>query len=306
MKKTYDQQNWNRDLQRIIRRGAIRRGIKKSNSLNEIIDATRKFEDQFEVKKRTKKLINEDFSIDEEKRNVARRLREHLVAGGVERRGFAIVILGSAIHGGNMVRKLVMGKKNYFDPNSDIDLGILADEMDASFANDITEKAMLFFRNEKRFKLCLYMNPSKLKSSNIGSVKDAIEILNQVNKIGSVTKFDPLLLFFEPSIPPEINQNNRSLILEALSIIYQKDKRKWSNICRSILSGWKEIHYIEYKHIQDPTYSNNRIDDVIKAKVVRYSNRHMLIAMENLLMSTKVKRNLRSRIKSSFRGIFSF
>ncbi len=62
-----------------------------------------------------------------------------------------------------------------------------------------------------------------------------------------------LIVYLTPSIPPEVNQKHRNLIIRVLAEIKQRDPSKWQFIMDTISILWHHVHQLKPKHFYDGT-----------------------------------------------------
>lgn len=299
-KENYNSDNWINDVLRLIRRSTIQRKMRNSNSLRDVIAQTRAFENQNRVREEVEKLIKEEFSLDEEMISAATKLKRFLDTEVSKQNEFAIVILGSAIHGGAKIRSMMVENGEDHNDTSDLDFGILANNLDF-LDEDFVNKADNFLKKNSQLHVCETASPILLKSTNIKSVEDAKNRLEIMYKSKSAYEPEFIGLFFQPSIPPEVNQKNRKLIFEALHDIYQEDAEKWMDIFIVLLTFWKEMHNIKKNHLSYKRNSLNKIDHDLIEKVVKNSGKIMSYPMTELLTKKRMgQKSLFEKIRFFF------
>lgn len=214
-------------------------------------------------------LVEKQFVIDEKRAAVAAdlsiELQEHFGREGI--RGLAVVLLGSAVHGGVLTRRMMGTKKS-----GDFDYGIILD------GKDIDMKKFRGIRREMRdyvtdrltqlsekyeiwpaLERCVEMNPLNRWAWNLVSLT---EVMTEFHRRDKFEYDDPMYLYFFPSFPAKNNQRNRELMLEGFSRLARLDRGKWQQLTASFIEGWQGMHKIEIKHLTDVDEESLLVEDI--------------------------------------------
>lgn len=201
-----------------------------------------------------------------------------------------IVLLGSAVHGGSEVRKLFNESKSDFDwglvCDSDIATTSLSDQNNLRNIADFVDEAIMLFSDHNNVTLrgCDAMNGITIHEKNLVSTKSLLSEIIQASTADVSTKIPSrLIFFFQPSYPPEINQNNQKIILEMLTLLCKIDHKKWLLLIYHMIEAWKHIHFIKRKHL---TKSYGPQLDYDRSIYEKQSQREMSQPFVNLLNST--------------------
>lgn len=286
-----DKNSWRNNVARLIRRSAIDQNFprwRKTYSTQAIKDRVRERESRLAVKDLVEGLASEEFMVDPRMVEVAQKTFEGLKDKYPEIE--AVVIAGSSAQGGAMVRNATGSVP------SDFDWGLITNQDTGFKIGRITEDGKKIIVNEgKRLKLgrrfgpCKTFNPTELQATNItdqDKIYDSLEFLGTDN----TTRWErdevlqPLIIYFLPSWPAQINQDNRRQVLEALSRLSIDDHVKWQTAVEAISSKWQEFHVIKEKHFK---IAGTHIRDwKLRRNVAAEAPISMSGSMTELLMST--------------------
>lgn len=204
----------------------------------------------------------------------------------------AIVLIGSGAHGGKRLRKL---SRTY--GQTDVDWGIIYDSTQINQAFELFEgvtKAadgiLSQIKQEKRLPMglspdvqfCFFMNPKHVYGRSLPSVKDPsfLDKLDfwyfpgtgasnygphQNRSMPNLGAIQEAMLFFQPTLPRKIGENNVKRLLFYLSELSTSDHNRWELLASDLKSNWREIHHIKSKHfskydekVQEWAMSGNR------------------------------------------------
>ncbi|MBI2596126.1 hypothetical protein HYW46_05340 [Candidatus Daviesbacteria bacterium] len=262
---------WKYAFKRLIRRAAISKQLPKQQSLNKIIDEVRRYEEKIGLDKLADALIEEEVTIHPKMAGVANFAFEILSKKYPEIQ--AVVLLGSSIHGGAMVREASGSIKE-----PDFDWGIITDKsISDGKAVEIQEELKKYLPYiirklgfNETFHLCFAANPLWFRSISVKKQSDLENLLSYGQPLPS----DPLppfsqgktldpqqtaVFFLSPSFPPEINQQNREFLFGALRELAQTQREIWKIVVVKIHEEWSFVHGIRHKHFELPREKDQAI-----------------------------------------------
>lgn len=173
----------------------------------------------------------------------------------------AVVVFGSNAHGGIRIREalsqitgipITAGGHN----NTDFDWGIVSNDVtqDSQIQTrhdimiescaEIPEIAAKYGLNPYHFVVCGKHNPANNEciATNLANTEDAKALLKK-------GLWKTILIYFQPSIPEEINERNSELILQGLRELYTENSHEWQVAVDGLIKEWKGIHFIKRKHL---------------------------------------------------------
>lgn len=275
---------WQNDLRRLIRRSQIYQQMGAKTSIKEIKDTVREYETRLGVEELADSLVSEELVIQPRMARVAQKLQEELVKDFPEIK--AVVLLESSVHGGASIREATSSQKE-----PDLDWGIIfSKKEDFGSSERIVNKARALLRDIAKkenlfphFHSCHYVNPINFRTTEL-SEDDIVHILKSVadGKLGP----ENILLFLQPSFPPEVGQKNRAIIFEGLSKLAREDESAWRSVVEYIMDKWQAIHHLSKKHFY---ITPKKRDYRLLNKVVSKSPDVMGLVMRELLESTNKK-----------------
>lgn len=260
-------QDWRHDFKRLIRRGRIEKELGNSKSLREIIGKVREFEDRVGLDQLIESFISNEIIVDPVMAEVANYVFE--VVSQKHPEVLAVVLLGSSVHGGAKVRELTETSE------PDLDWGIITQEPIRPKLAEVIEntaKAHLpeiikKFNLNPEFHFCVMINPARdahshnffpgLRSTTAKNPEHLKDILTgkkpgqSFDSLTSWLKLDPAdiaVLYLQPSFPPEVNQHNRAMLLEALKLLARQDHKIWRATIERIMYSWRDAHGLKLKH----------------------------------------------------------
>lgn len=281
-------------LERLARRRTIERLGWQGQTGSELRRKARGTEAGLDVSGLVNRLIEEEFVIDEKRAAVAADLSTELHKR-FKLKGLAVVLFGSSVTGGVKTRE-VMGVP---DREPDFDWGVVFDRSDVIPDGDSEELRIKIrdFGNKQLSKLsakygiyppikgCPVKNPTKEWSWNYRNADEArLDMLN----IKHFSLSDRIPLFFYPSFPREINEHNRSVILEALAKIATYDIRTWKMLSESFLVVWEFLYKLKDKHLLDLHQLPKSRDALLAERVAGVSGTVMSKRMRDLILATGV------------------
>lgn len=226
-------------------------------------------------------------------------LREKL-----NRQDLTIVLLGSAAVGGKTIKNILVGEKV---GDNELDYALLTDTLvssaDATTIHAQFEALLVPTARELNllrpdsYRACgthnaiyeRYVNahdPQVLAEEinqaideNRKLVEDGLldfsEILDEISRY--------LIIYFQPSYPAEVNQNNIQVVLDALSLINQANPNNFQIIKQDLLREWQKNHRLKEKHLTGKkAWTDDRTAKFVK-NVGESSSQAMSQPLENLL-----------------------
>lgn len=192
----------------------------------------------------------------------------------------AVMIRGSGVKGGAAFSQMLAAGK---PQGGDIDWGISYDSLrgdphalpDQLLAEKAAEAAWIALdMADPPFsqKLCDMVNPVAMTQTlfipNLSDINDALRLINSpLAEIHFVEQVAPkIALFFAPSIPCEVNERNRELILDALRAIAQNGTKPgtlWSKVSNRVIRAVSASRGFKPKHFATGSHSprTNAIGD---------------------------------------------
>ncbi len=284
--KISPEQSWKSDVARLIRRSEISRQLGSKLPGDEIRGAVREHEKSLNVSQLTEGLVSEVFVVSLTTEKIATELFEEL------KTEFdfldAIVLLGSSAHGGAFVREAVKADAD----EHDLDWGIVVKgSVEATKIIALYDKAVGLlpkigknYGKEDDYQSCWLYNPKMYFVKKLTSLDQAMELLSRSKNSDDFVS-NRIPLYFSPSIPENVNIDNRNLILESLKVMYKKDKAGWKFLISEISSHHNNNHHLKTKHFISENSRTNR-DIKIRDRVVSQSRDVMTKTMHELLKST--------------------
>ena len=279
--------NWQADLSRLIRRSKIYQQLGSNLPLDEIKAVVREHERDLGVDRLIDNLVTSEFVVSPKVVALTEELHDKL-------KGFefveCIVLHGSAVNGGGVIRNVMSGADSH-----DLDWGIIYkgehgpsdDELKKLMtkANRVIPRLAKKYGLAPDFRSChgeKAVNPAEgCYMPKIKDLEHAKYMWRHFN--GGSANVKDLMMYFQPSFPPNSNIENRKLLLEALSL-FSEDTLFFNRVIERFLNDWSGFHIIKDKHLEGAD-TDSRLS-ALKNKVVKDSGFVMRAAMEVLLRET--------------------
>ncbi len=259
--KKKEEKDFEKIIKRIVRRSFIADEMHdQEKSLRELISAVKDREKNIDINSIVDSLTKSEFTIDPQIYEMVQEASNNLLKKypGVK----AVILMGSPIHGGAVVRRAMLPKDliDHNVPIADLDWGIIVEEPlergELSKLIKDMDKELRSIANLEELnsiKTCPVTNPIKNWVKNIQNVEEALALL-EPNKIA---ESDNIFLYLEPSFPSKVNEQNRAYIFEALKIMYADESTRddWRLTVISLLIQWEgiqypqAIHHLKEKHL---------------------------------------------------------
>lgn len=254
-------EQWKSDFKRLIRRSAVSREMGKNTSLNEIITKVRQFEQQIGLEKLAEELISEEIIIHPKMAEVANFVFAALSKKFPELK--AVVLLGSSVHGGAMIREASGTTEPDFDwgiitkvPISNSKAEAMQNELNKFYLNQIKSR----FGFSETFHTCFYVNPQRYRSISPKNQSQLLDLLSKDTPLSlglfhqekTLDAKGTAVFYLSPSFPTEVNMRNRQMLFGVLSELAKKDKEKWKIVIKQIYEEWRSAHNIKHKHFLLP------------------------------------------------------
>ena len=245
--------DFEKGLVRLVRRRTIERRGPKGKSGLELRREVKEEIMGLDIPGLLDRLVEDEFLIDEKRAAVATDLSEE-IQKKFNLPGLAVVLMGSAVHGGQKIRELMKVEDAY----ADFDWGIVLEKFDMPFSDffklrtnisdfGIEQLDILSQRHGIKPALhsCRTLNPVDEWVWNYSSVDDARYKMLETKQffIG-----DKEQLFFCPSFPAWVNESNRHFFLSALTIFASHDWDRWVELSSSFIESWGGVHNLRRKH----------------------------------------------------------
>lgn len=285
---TAKSESFGSDLKRLVRRGAISRGLSADKNLRSVKEGVRIFEDNSDSKNLIDRLGTEVVVVDPAVEEIAIKASEILRKRNSNIS--AVVLLGSAIHGGSTVRRITGGQD--YEPH-DFDWGLITKQpMDRRSAEHVVEDfSDIGEQLGETIHSCNYVNPANYRAVDLGSRTRTLEEIFSMQyrerkpiDWPSFPDYGLLILYFEPSYPLEVNEKNQEVVLKALSSLHNQDEEKWALVVDYMIASWGRAHYIKDKHIQPKL---NYKDAMLARRIVDNSGDVMSEPFAQKLLATR-------------------
>lgn len=301
--------DWKRSLLRVIRRSMIRKNLDK-DSLRSIVNEVIEEEGSKGVGELVDALVDCEYVVDPEVSSKVMGLSDYLTQEHPD--VLAVIVLGSAIHGGSTLRKILSdggatdnipavvtsdtentGEKS--TGAKDLDWGIITyGETSEDDRSLVVELAETWLRDNAAvkpisLKSCGVANARKVWTPMLRGQEDAITIVGEfIDVLGtllrdpeSMVSFDyDLPLYFAPSYPPTVNMLNRRYLLSALQNIHSYDPKTADMLIDYIVEDLKGHHLLKRKHFVDNLDPRS---EKLASTVVKSSATVMSSALRELL-----------------------
>lgn len=265
---TLTPEQWKKDIARLVRRAAIHRYLDGKSTLSEVKEQVRAFEQETGANDVIDALVTDDVIIDPKVGGVTSELSELIIKQFPKVK--ALVLMGSAVHGGAAIRTLTesQGEK-------DLDWGIITTK---SMTKEEVDEIIRFAANQlgplatkvglpATFHSCDSINPSLY---NVSEIQEPVEFLEML-EAGEINA-EHMLLYLEPSYPSHVNEEQRKIILDAFAKLHETKPEVWEDVTDDIFSKWQEVHNLKKKHFS--------IAPKAKDKLLR---RHIALASSELM-----------------------
>lgn len=247
---SYTAHDWEKDLQRLTRRAAIERLAPENPSIQATINAVRKFEKENDTEGVIHALTTEVVNVDPKMAALAAKISESVLLKFPDVK--AIVLMSSAVHGGQKMRNITAGGQ----AGKDFDWGIITAQewvdykpraVIVDYVRDCLKESKIEFNLSQDYSSCWYLNGKNFFATHLNDIEGARQTMGK--NLGGINDISSIILYFHPSFPPEINEANREHILNALKEIDQEDQAKWRHIVQALLQYWTRIHEIGPQHL---------------------------------------------------------
>lgn len=202
--------------------------------------------------------------------------------------GLSLVIMGSNVHGGAELRKIV---KSAESPDFDYTLTSNDNTILENNLGSIKEFIKVFVRDHSKefglpddFEVCEYYD-ARRTIQNIKNPDEANRIIFDSMSKDKDKDTSSILLYFYPSVPPEINHKNQQYLLEELRNIHKTQPDYWEKISLELISKWKKFHQLKYKHFGKVA---TPADYRLVSKITGISSEEMAQPFIDLIDSTKL------------------
>lgn len=264
-------------LHQVVRRSLIDTTLQETpnnTALSVVKRMVREKESVAQIAGKLDTLVSSEFLVDPEKAEVAKELSEKLRRRFSNIPGLAVVLLGSSLHGGTVISKILGNDERVSDfdwgtihsSKSKLDMSRLADE-GGEIIKEVGRNRGLVLE------ACTYVNPERFNARNLSDIRHASKLLSpdQIKKDWFLNK---LYLYLEPSFPSETNGKNRNLILKALSELARVDKSRWEEVVETMIAGWRRIHNLKVKHLVSKTDFSPKSEKIADRATVRCWNEY--------------------------------
>lgn len=276
--------DWKSEVTRLTRREEIYRQLGTGMSVSEVVETVREYEGKIELPKLLNALVENEFVVVPEMVAIAEDVGKNLRK---EFRFFeAFVLAGGSVHGGSSLKKTITG----YGPH-DIDWGFIYKGGEPEMSErqkvlDKTRKILPDISKKHGFSKGVssdgFLNGVIFNRPILNS-DSARKLIVGMSAESGVDVWQTGL-YFEPSFPSSVNEENRRYILESLRDLYKKDKNLGLEVFNKIMRGWRHLHKMETKHLGRTGDSANKNMD-LQSKLSEESAGVMEIAMWVLLKS---------------------
>lgn len=240
------------DLTRVVVRDKIAMELNQKKPVKKIISEIKSSSTRRAAEILASRLTTQENLIDEKTMKLIQELQKQVAEEFPELTNIALVPLGSTAHGGRKVREALGTSMD-----TDLDLGITCDQSDladsskfhdiSSFISSKVQELAETFGFSSKYHLCGAISPRMYHSFNLDSLESALTALNYPN--ADDLRGDRIISYLLTSIPPQVNENNRIIALDALRYIHNEDPKLWRTYIEDILSEWSEHHKLKPKHL---------------------------------------------------------
>lgn len=276
-------------VRRVIRRKKIGQALKKTASFTEASQEVRRFERENNVGTAVENLITAETFTEPKRVRLAEELSHRLREKFPHVSNLAVVLLGSSLHGGAVIRKIA-GAENDFNP--DIDWAVVFDKgkepIPFSEINNFGRTLIPQIAANVGLPETIHSDPAFFHIENLSSLSQALRL---IKKAKDFTDYEDLLIYLIPSYPPEINRQNRRYFLSGLSKLGQKDPVLWQTKVKRLLDTWKISHQIQEKHFGNLPRGEKFRDSILAWEVELTAGEAMAERMNRLLCSTGPKKS---------------
>lgn len=272
------------NLKRLQRRSLISTALQAGEVDSNTKQLIRQKENSTNLEETYNALISQEFYIDRETKLVARNLSRFLNRQFPDYE-IAVILAGSAIHGGKQLRKIFLGT---FTSDFDCILGINPKKKNVVVNQEVLnliDAATESYLKDRKISLCKIMRPKNLALPPFTDPNNQQITLLNTNDEELIKSLNLELFYFYPSFPPEFNNKNRQNVLKLLKNIYQKSPYLWKITVTRLLRDWAVTHRIQYKYIKNEQGGNNKSTG-LAIKIESESKFKMLKHFETLLLST--------------------
>jgi len=280
------------NLEVIAKREKIAEALLKGKSLSETKALARNPEIGIKIKNIADILKKDEITVSKENQLIMENIQHQLVEKFPNIEGLSIILFGSSVHGGGMVRK-ELGTQ----AEQDLDIAFIIDDKINGRFHQINVRNYIDEILQKNYKKELH--PTNIYTESLTSINDATKKLIATTTIEPERKEyakEEILIYLFPSFPSEVNEKNRALLLEALNKIYKDNPSQWSKIKNEVLEIWERYHKLEPKHLIGKNtklfYKSQNQKEGQRGKILRentsqISQFDMSVPMDKLIRGTK-------------------
>lgn len=242
----YTVEEWQKVIRRLIRRALIEKHTANGNTLQEVKNLVRQEESDIGINTFIDSLVDKEFTPSPEMTTIADKVSVAV------RNKFphvkAIVQMGSSIHGGAIIRKITNS-----EDVPDFDYGVITDtQLSPEEAAEVEEyvDTLLPALGQAvgygtEMKSCLFITPIVYHARTLETAQDTFPLLTNVTDEETRQQ---IVMYLQPSSPPEINEKNRTILKEALRKLRQENHPQYLECVSKVLEEWITIHKLKIKH----------------------------------------------------------
>ncbi len=244
---------WSEKMARLLKREVIGRELESGSGVSVAKSRAREFAQGAKLRQTIEQLLNSELIVEEKRAKLAAQIGLELRNKFPELVNLSLVLVGSGIHGGSVVRELT---ENYED--TDLDWGVIADDgpitsederrLIVEYVNQEIKKLAPQFGLPDDFRGCPYYNAKKLYCRTFPTVNHCYDYLWNGPSIRFEAR-NPLMLAFQPSFPDDTLERQRDFVLDALHRLWRAYPATWQERVDEMVKEWKEHHTLKEKHL---------------------------------------------------------
>ncbi len=277
-------EEWQQQIIRVLARTEAAEKLRAGAGLKEVKEAIRAVQKKGELVKFVENLLLSEVVVEPRHAQVATELGQQLQHEFPQVSNLAVILIGSAVHGGAELRRL-----QDYDEDTDLDWGILGDYNPSLMVNKpildslVQRGYMLIPQIGRKYGLdnlrsCNFYDPYQVNALNL---RDSDEVVNLAKKSLNARR---LLWYFLPSFPVAVNERNRRIMLAGLRQLAQSDRTQWDQTIQFLLSYWRGDHELKTKHFKG--YYNDQRSHTLIFHLTVQSRDIMAESLHQLLLST--------------------
>lgn len=184
------------------------------------------------------------------------KLMERLIP---ETSGLAVVLSGSAVHGGSLARRMLRIE----DSEPDLDWFFAFDFGQGEVMDEVVKLARSGKFDYRKIisdlgikhglgrglHSCVQVNPWNTEQVNLKTVEDTANMLNNYDFSSTQPNRTPFLTFLNPSFPKLVNEESRRLLHDALCTLFLENQEQWQIAVGSLAQGYVSVHRLDGKHL---------------------------------------------------------